>query len=174
MEQNLEGQNTPPFSSVMGDTSSPKAGGISSPRGCNDCAAGRVHECLEDEDEDMEENMEDRVDSGQHSKELVLEEGVNTEEEEEMEDMDLDDEEYNSPQNSPEKVEKGKVMMRGLTIKSTKPSEDKNFEHQKALKPNQLPLGLSFKSKPVSNEKAGVSQRYENASIESKTAETNT
>ena len=91
--------------------------------------------------------------------------------------MDLGDEEYNSPQNSPEKVEKGKVIMRGLTIKSTKASEDKNFEHQKALKPNQLPLGLSFKSKPVSNEKAGFSQRKENKSIESnhgKTAETNT
>ena len=36
---------------------------------------------------------------------------------------------------------------------------------------------MSFKSKPVSNEKAGVSQRYENPNIESnhsKTAETNT
>lgn len=173
MDQKVEGQKTLPFSSVMEDTSSPKAGGISSPRGCNDCAAGRVHECLEDEDEDMEENMEDRVDSGQLGKELVLEEGVDSEEEE----MDLDDEEYNSPQNSPEKVEKGKVIIRGLTIKSTKVSEDKNFEHQKAPKPNQLPLGLSFKSKPVSNEKAGVSQRKENKSIESnhgKTAETNT
>ena len=50
---------------------------------------------------------------------------------EDMEDMDLNDEEYNLPQNSPEKVDEGKLMMRGLTIKSTKPSEDKN-EHQKA------------------------------------------
>lgn len=143
-----------------------------SPNGCKDCAAGRVHQCLEDEDEDMDE-VEDKGDEGQQGNELVLQEDDESEEE----DMDLGDEEYHSDQEDenfsaktppgPPNPEKGKVTMRGLTISSKAREEKKQMPE---LKPNQLPLGLSIKGKSVLPEKPEYNQGKENASIKANKA----
>ena len=181
LEAELEGRKTPPINSLeqtgiqtttlpktlttsIKQTNSqaahsidnkPKSASPPSPKGCKDCSAGRVHQCLEDEDEDMED-MEEKVE-GQQGDELVLQEDDESEEE----DMDLGDEEYNSDPEDENKtlhissnIEKGKVMMRGLTI-SSKPVEK---EQKPESKPNQLPLGLSIKGKSVLPENNQIKQ----------------